>query len=124
MNMNNYPHFSITEDGSLCSTGQHCPGFPRVLYDTLIHLGYNGDVPLYRHCLSKAHGLDMCEVTVMTPFDPMELWMGTVIGSKLDSTVEQMTHATLTSLCESRLTATTEMPIALFLIHNQENPMW
>jgi hypothetical protein len=29
-----------------------------------------------------------------------------------------------TSLCESRLTDTAAMPIALFLIHNQEDPVW
>jgi hypothetical protein len=28
MNMYNYPHITIAEDGSLCSTGQHRPGFP------------------------------------------------------------------------------------------------
>jgi hypothetical protein len=34
MNMDNYPHVTIAEDGSLCSTGQHRPGFPRMLYAT------------------------------------------------------------------------------------------
>jgi hypothetical protein len=28
MNMNDYPHVSIDEDGRLCSMGQHRPGFP------------------------------------------------------------------------------------------------
>jgi hypothetical protein len=35
MNMENYPHVTIAEDGRLCSTGQHRPGFLRVLYDAL-----------------------------------------------------------------------------------------
>jgi hypothetical protein len=35
MNMENYPHVTIAEDGSLCSMGQHRPGFPRVLYDAI-----------------------------------------------------------------------------------------
>jgi hypothetical protein len=48
MELNDYPHFDLTEDGTLCSTGQHCPGFPRVLYDALIRLGYDGDAPVYR----------------------------------------------------------------------------
>jgi hypothetical protein len=48
MELNDYPHFNLTEDGTLCSTGQHCPGFPRVLYDALIHLGHDGDAPVYR----------------------------------------------------------------------------
>jgi hypothetical protein len=49
MELNDYPHFDLTEDGRLCSTGQHCPRFPRVLYDALIHFGYDGDAPVY-HC--------------------------------------------------------------------------
>jgi hypothetical protein len=42
------PRFDLTEDGRLCSTGQHCPGFLKVIYDALIHLGYDGDAPVYR----------------------------------------------------------------------------
>jgi hypothetical protein len=48
MELNDYNHFYLTEDGRLCSTGLHYPGFLRVLYDALIHLGYDGDVPVYR----------------------------------------------------------------------------
>jgi hypothetical protein len=29
--------------------GQHRPGFPQVLWDTLIHLDYDGPIPEY-HC--------------------------------------------------------------------------
>jgi hypothetical protein len=36
MELNDYPHFYLTEDGRLYSTGQHCPGVPRVLYDAVI----------------------------------------------------------------------------------------
>jgi hypothetical protein len=46
MELNDYPHFNLAEDGTLCSMGQHCPEFPRVLYDTLIRLGYDGDAPV------------------------------------------------------------------------------
>jgi hypothetical protein len=50
--------------------GQHRPGFPRVLWDALIRLDYDGDIPLY-HCHPiKAHGLDMCEVRVLIPLVP------------------------------------------------------
>jgi hypothetical protein len=48
MNLDDYPHFFLTEDRRLCSMGQHYPGFLRVLYDTLHRLGYNGDAPIYR----------------------------------------------------------------------------
>jgi hypothetical protein len=50
------PHVTIAADGSLCSTGQHRPGFSRVLYDALRQLGYDGDAPVYRGRMSMAHG--------------------------------------------------------------------
>jgi hypothetical protein len=56
MKMDNYPHVTIAADGSLCSTGQHRPGFPRVLYDALRQLGYDGDAPVYRGRMSMAYG--------------------------------------------------------------------
>jgi hypothetical protein len=83
--LNDYPNFDLAEDGRLCSTGQHCPGFPRVLYDTLIHLGYDRDTPVYRCRLSTAHGMDQCEVSVTIPFDPTEPWSGSVIDSESDT---------------------------------------
>jgi hypothetical protein len=124
MEPNDYPHFYLTEDGRLCSTGQHCPGFLRVLYDALIHLGYDGDAPVYCCRLSMAHDLDRCEVSMMIPFDLTEPWSGSVIGSRHDTGVETMARIALTSLCEDRLTATAALPIALLLIRNQENPIW
>jgi hypothetical protein len=78
MNMNDDPHVSIPDDGRLCWTGQHRMGFPRVLYDALLHLSYNGDVPVYHYRMSMAHDLDRCEVSVMVPLHPTEPWMGTV----------------------------------------------
>jgi hypothetical protein len=63
MELSDYPHFHFTNDGRLCSTGQHCSGFPRVLYDTLICLGYNGEAPIYRCRLSRVHDLHRCEDT-------------------------------------------------------------
>jgi hypothetical protein len=74
--------------------------------------------------MSMAHGQDKCEVNVVIPLNPMEPWMATVIGVELDETVEQTAQVALTSLCESRLTDTAAMPIALFLIRNQEDPVW
>jgi hypothetical protein len=46
MELNDYPHFYFAEDGRLCSMGQHCLGFPRVLYDALISFGYDRDAPV------------------------------------------------------------------------------
>jgi hypothetical protein len=122
--MDDYPHVTIAEDGSLCFMGQHCLGFPWVLYDTLLQLGYNGDVLIYRGRMSMAHGEDRCEVSMAIPLNPTKPWVATVIGVKLDETVEQTAQVTLTFLCESRLADTAAMPIVLFLIRNQEDPMW
>jgi hypothetical protein len=124
MNMNNYPHVTIAEDGSLCSTGQHRPGFPPVLYDALRQLGYNGDAPVYRGHMSMAHGQDKCEVNVVIPLNSTESWMATVIGVELDETVEQMAQVALTSLCESRLVDTAVLPITLFPMRNQDDHVW
>jgi hypothetical protein len=124
MSMDDYPHVTIAKDESLCSTGQHRPGFPRVLYDTLLQLGYNGDVHVYRGHMSMARGQDRCEVSVVIPLNPTETWIATVIRVKLDETVEQMTQVALTFLCESRLTDTVAIPITLFPLRNQEDPMW
>jgi hypothetical protein len=124
MNMDNYPHVTIATDGSLFSTSQHRPGFPRVLYDALRQLGYDGDAPVYHGRMSMAHGQDKCEVNVVIPLNPMEPWMAAVIGVELDETVEQTAQVALTSLCEICLADTAAMPITLFLIRNQEDPMW
>jgi hypothetical protein len=88
MNMDNYPHVTIAEDGSLCSTGQHRPGFPRMLCDALLHLYHNGDVSVYCGRMSKAHGQDRCEVSVTLPLNLTEPWGTTVVSIELDETVE------------------------------------
>jgi hypothetical protein len=113
MELNDYPHFYLNEDGRLCSMGQHCLGFLRVLYDALIHLGYDGDASVYRCRLSKVHDLDRCEVSVMIPFDPAQPWSGFVIGSEPDTSVEMMAHIAFTSLCEDHLSAIATLPIVI-----------
>jgi hypothetical protein len=124
MELNDYPHFYLADDGRLCSMGQQCPGFLRVLYDALIRLGYDGDTLVYRCRLSRVHDLDWCEVSVMIPVDPVKPWLGSVIGSEPNTGVEMMAHIALTSLCEDRLTATAALPIVLLPIRDQENPVW
>jgi hypothetical protein len=124
MNMDNYPHVTIAVDGRLCSTGQHRPGFLRVLYNALHQLDYNGDAPVYRGRMSMAHDQDKCEVNVVIPLNPTEPWMAIVIRVELDGTVEQTAQVALTSLCESRLTDTAVMLIALFPIRNQDDLTW
>jgi hypothetical protein len=94
------------------------------LYDALRQLGYNGDASVYRGRMSMAHGQDKCEVNMVIPLNPTKLWMANVIEVELDETVEQTAQVALTSLCETRLADTTAMPIVLFSIRNQEDPMW
>jgi hypothetical protein len=122
--LNDYPHIDLAEDGRLCSMGQHCPGFLRVLYDALIRLGYDADAPIYYCRLSTAHGMDHYEVSVMIPFDPMEAWSGSVIDREPNTGIELLAHMAFTSLCEHGLAATTALPIALLPIRNQENHVW
>jgi hypothetical protein len=81
MNMKDYPHIPIAVEGRSCSTAQLRPGFLRVLYDALLHLGYNGDVPVYRAHLSMAHSMEQCEVGVTIPLNLIEPWLSSVIGS-------------------------------------------
>jgi hypothetical protein len=95
-----------------------------VLYDLLRHLGYNEDAPVDRGRMSMAHGQDKCEVNMVIPLNPTEPWMATVIGVELDETIEKTAQVALTSLCESRLADTATMPIVLFPIRNQEDPVW
>jgi hypothetical protein len=124
MELNDYIHFYLSEDGRLCSMGLHCPGFPRLLYDTLIHLGYNRDALVYCCRLSRVHDLERCEVSVMIPLNPAQPWLGSIIGSESDTGIEMMVHIALSSLCMDRLAATAALPIALLPIRNQENPIW
>jgi hypothetical protein len=98
--------------------------FLRVLYDALIHLGYDGNAPVYHCRLSRVHDLDRCVVSVTIPFDPAKPWLGSVIGSEPDTDVEMMSHIALTSRCKDRLTVTAALPIALLSIRDQENPVW
>jgi hypothetical protein len=101
--------------------GRHRPGFPRVLPCTLVRLGYDGSIPVY-HCRSfQAHGLMCCVVRVEIPVNPMAPWTGAVVGGDWDDAVENMAHVALTAMCEQRLADTTNTPIALFPIQDQED---
>jgi hypothetical protein len=71
-----------------------------------------------------AHGLDVYKFSATIPFDSMEPWLGSVISSEPNTAIEMMVHVALTSLCESRLTATAALPIVLLPIQNQKNPVW
>jgi hypothetical protein len=95
-----------------------------VLYDALLHLGYNGDVPVYRARMSVAHSMVRCEVSVTIPLNPMEPWMATIMGIELDDTIDQTVQVALSLLCGSRLADTAAMVIALFLVCYRGDPVW
>jgi hypothetical protein len=95
-----------------------------VLYDALLYLGYNGDVPVYHARMSMAHGLDQCEVSMTIPLNPAEPRMATVIGVKLDDTIEQTAQVALTSLSGTHLADTATMPIVLFPTRYQGDLRW
>jgi hypothetical protein len=114
--MSKYPHVTIIEDERICSMGQHHPGFPRMLYDALLHIRYNGDVPVFHACMSMPHSLEQCEVSVMIPINLEDPWTATVIDIKLDDTVDQTAQVALASLCGSRLADIATTPIVLFLL--------
>jgi hypothetical protein len=61
---------------------------------------------------------------VTIPFNPIEPWSGSIMGSEPDIDVELMVHIALTSLCEDHLIATAALPIVLLPIRNQENLVW
>jgi hypothetical protein len=62
-----------------------------------------------------------CEVRVEIPVNPTAPWTRAVVGGDWDDTVEKMAHVALTAMCEQRLADTTNTPIALFPIRDQED---
>jgi hypothetical protein len=88
----------------------------------LVQFGYDRSIPIYCCHPFQAHGLNVCVVRVEICFDPIAPWNGAVVGSEVDDIVEKMAHVALTSLYERSLTATTDTPIVLFHIRNQEDP--
>jgi hypothetical protein len=99
-------------------------GFPKMLYDAFLSLGYKGHAPIYHCQLSMAHGMEVCEASMTIPIDPLEPWSRSIVASKTNTVIEMMAHATLTYLSERCLTAIAAPPNALLPIWDQENPVW
>jgi hypothetical protein len=47
-----------------------------------------------------------------------------VVRGDLEDAIEKMAHVALTAVCEKCLTDTADMPIALFPIQDQDEPVW
>jgi hypothetical protein len=122
--MDDYGHCTLRENGWFCTTGQHRPGFPRMLLDTLIHVGYDGLIPEYRCRPFQKHDLACCEVQVEISVVPETPWTGMVVWGDMDEAVERMTDLALTALGEQRLPATAALTIALYPIRDQDEPEW
>jgi hypothetical protein len=100
MNMDDYTHCSLGEDGCLQTTGRHRPGFLQVLLSGLVRLGYDGPIPIYHYQTFQAHDLNYCVVWVEITVDPTTPWMGVTVESEVDYTIEKMAYVALTALCE------------------------
>jgi hypothetical protein len=61
---------------------------------------------------------------VEIPFDPTTLFRGAIFDNDVDDPIEKMVHVALTARCQHSLAVTADTPLALFLICNQEDPMW
>jgi hypothetical protein len=122
LQMDDYAHCTLKEDCSLHTTGYHHPGFPRLLLDTLVRIGYDGPIPDYCCRPYQKHGLRCCEVQVEIPVNPEAPFTGTVIGGDLDKVVERMAHLALTTMCEQRLPEMVGLAILLYLIRDQAKP--
>jgi hypothetical protein len=107
----------------------HGPASPRVSASVFLHLSYNGDVLIldvliYCACVSMAHSMEQCEVSVMIPIRPEELWSVTIMGVELDNTVNKMAHFALALLCGSRIAETATTPLVPFPFCYQGDPVW
>jgi hypothetical protein len=59
-----------------------------VIYDAPLHLGYEGEVPIYRYRLFMVDGLDICKTSMTIPLNLAYPWMGTVVGNEPNTTIE------------------------------------
>jgi hypothetical protein len=78
---------------------------------------------LYLYHPFQTHDLSAFEVRVEIPFDPTVPFRGAIISNDVDDAVEKMAHVALTTFCERSLTMTADTSLALFPIHNQEEPV-
>jgi hypothetical protein len=124
MNMDDYPIVPSAMMVGCIPRANTARGFHRVFLCMLVRLGCDRPIPEYSCGPYQAHGLSCCEVWVEIPVNPEAPWTRMVVGGNLDDTVEKMAHLVLTVMCEQRLTDTIDMPLALFLKWEQDEPIW
>jgi hypothetical protein len=65
--------YCTCKNGYLCTRGLHRHGFPLLLWDALVQIGYGDRAPEYYGQLYEEHGLQRCEVYVDIPSHPVFL---------------------------------------------------
>ena len=99
MDLDDYPHCDLGDDGWLRTDGLHRPAFTQLLWDALVRFGYE-DAPTYRGRMYREYGLHRCEVHVDIPFNPAHpdwmAWSTWAIGSDMEDALKKVAHAALT----------------------------
>jgi hypothetical protein len=92
------------ENGCLRTRGLHHHGFPLLLWDALVQIGYGYRAPEYYGQLHEEHGLQRCEVYVNILSHPVfpdgSPWSTWAIGADMDDAMERAAHMALAALCE------------------------
>jgi hypothetical protein len=114
--------YCTCKNGYLCMRGLHRHGFPLLLWDALVQIGYGDRAPEYYGQLYEEHGLQRCEVYVDIPSHPVfpdgSPWSTWAIGDNMDDAMEKAAHMTLISLCSQNLAANAGMLISLYPIQD------
>jgi hypothetical protein len=108
------------ENGRLRMRSLHHHGFPLLLRNALVQIGYEDIAPEYYGRLYEEHGLHHCEVYVDILSHPVfpdgSPWSTWAIGADMDDAMEKAAHMALTALCSQNLAATVGTPISLYPI--------
>jgi hypothetical protein len=116
------------ENSHLRMRGLHHHGFPLLLWDALMQIGYGDGAPEYYGRLFEEHRLQHCEVYVDIPSHPRfpdgSPWSTWAIGANMDDAMEKAAHIALTVLCSQNLATTVGTPISLYPIQDHSDLEW
>jgi hypothetical protein len=125
--MGDYLYCTFKND-RLRTRGLHRYGFPLLLFDALVQIGYGDKAPEYYGRLYEEHVLQHCEVYVDILSHPVfsngSLWSTWAIRANMDDAMEKAAHMSLTAMCSQHLIATTGMPISLYPVQDHSDQEW